>query len=1061
MRASRRLLFPALVPALVMGAVTAGQVAAQAVDPATFSGLHWRLIGPFRGGRAVTAAGVRGQPDVFYFGSVGGGVWKTANAGRTWEPIFDGQPVGSIGAIAVAPSNPNVIYVGTGEADMRSQISYGNGVYRSADAGKTWTHLGLDDTQQIGRILVDPHDPDRVVVAALGHAYGPNEQRGVFRSDNGGKTWQRCLFKGPDVGAIDLAFDPRDPRTIYATLWATRRPPWNIYPPSNGPGSGLYKSTDGGDTWQPVAGHGLPSDELGRIGIAVAPSRPDRVYLIVDAKHGGLYRSDDRGASWRLVDGETRIWQRGWYFGSVEVDPKDPDTVYVMNTAMYRSRDGGATFDAIKGAPGGDDYHSLWLDPDHPERMITATDQGVVVTVDGARTWSSWYNQPTGQFYHVAADNGFPSWVYGAQQDSGAAGTPTRSSHRGITFRDWAPSPAGGEAGNLAPDPLDPDVVFGGTVERWDRRTGEVRDVSPELAHPGEYRHTWTLPLVFGERDPHELYFSHQVLFRTADGGQTWQVLSPDLTREDPGVPANLDPSTAADAPAGTRRGVIYTIAPSPLVAGEIWVGTDDGLIQVTRDDGKSWRVVTPPGMTAWSKVAMIAASRFDPETAYAAVDRHRLEDYRPHLYRTHDGGATWAEVTAGMPANAYLNCIREDPVRRGLLYAGTELGVVVSFDDGNHWQSLQLNLPAVSVRDLAIHDDDLIAATHGRSFWVIDDISPLREVSAQVAHAGAYLFTPRKAWRERPGSDDGTPLPPDEPAAENPPSGAPINYYLRSTPGTPVVIEILGPAGTLVRRYASDDPVKPVNPATLQFAASWVRPAPALSSKPGMHRWMWDLHHTARPGAEHGGGYGGWRRVSGGPWAMPGTYTVRLTVDGISLTRPLTVAMDPRVKTPLADLARQFAVSSQVAEAQAKAAASLDEGERLLREIGLRRNGKHLDRKLARELAALEETLRDIVGPEAVPFSQRPGAPHALPDSSSLRHAGDLLGTVYAVVQGADTAPSPDAMTAFDHALALLHAAEKRLGVVKTLELPRLDARLRRAGLAPIAGGGDPGGSR
>ncbi len=1030
----------------------AGDVAAQSVPASTFSGLRWRLMGPFRGGRAVTATGVPGRPEVFYFGSVGGGVWKSVNAGRTWDPVFDSQPVGSIGAVAVAPSDPNVIYVGTGEADMRSQISYGNGVYRSSDAGRTWTHLGLDDTLQIGRILVDPRDADRVFVAALGHAYGPNAQRGVFRSTDGGRTWTRCLFKDADTGAIDLAFDPRDTHTIYAALWATRRPPWSVYPPSNGPGGGLFKSADGGETWRPIAGHGLPFEELGRIGIAVAPSDPDRVYLIVDAKQGGLYRSDDAGATWRLVDDEARIWQRGWYFGSVEVDPRDADTVYVMNTSMYRSRDGGKTFEALKGAPGGDDYHSLWIDPAHPERMITATDQGVIVTVDGARTWSSWYNQPTAQLYHVAADNGFPYRVWGAQQDSGALGTPARSPHRGITFRDWDPSPAGGEAGCLAPDPLDPEIVYGGTVERWDRRTNEVRDVSPDLAYPGEYRHTWTLPLVFSERDPRELYFAHQILFRTKDGGQTWKVLSPDLTREDPGAPANRDPATAADAPAGRRRGVIYTIAPSPLVAGEVWVGTDDGLIQLTRDDGTSWRNVTPPALTPWSKVAMIVSSRFDPDTAYAAVDRHRLEDYRPHLYRTRDGGATWVEITDGMPDDTYLNCVREDTVRRGLLFAGTELGVLVSFDDGDHWQSLQANLPAVSVRDLAVHDGDLIAATHGRSFWALDDVTPLREASADVAAAPAYLFTPRQAWRTRPGSDDGTPLPPDEPAAPNPPVGASINYYLRSAPKGPVVVEILDAAGRLVRRYSSDDKVKPVDPSKLQFPAFWA-PQPLLpSSEPGMHRWTWDIHHAALPGTATAGGFGGWRGGGGGPWALPGEYTVRLTVDGTSLARPLAVAMDPRVKTLGADLERQFETSVQAETAEAQAAAAIDEGENLLGRIAeLRGGGKRIGRVLDRELAAAADALRAIVGPRPAGWSQRPGEPQPPPDTTSLRHAKALLARVYSVVQGDDAAPSPDALASLEHALAVLHAAEARFSIVKNRDIPRLDAMLTRAGLPPL----------
>jgi photosystem II stability/assembly factor-like uncharacterized protein len=1040
-----------LLSAVLLLMAATAPATAQQVDLTTFAGLRWRLVGPFRGGRCVTAAGVPGQPDVFYFGSVGGGVWKTLDAGRTWSPIFDGEPVGSIGALAVAPSSPSVIYVGTGEADMRSQISYGNGVYRSDDAGRTWVHLGLADTQQIGRILVDPNDPERVYVAALGHAYGPNSERGVFRSRDGGRTWEKVLYRNADAGAIDLAFDPRDARVIYAALWQTRRPPWNVYPPSNGPGSGLFKSTDGGDTWHTIVGHGFPAEGLGRIGLAVAPSAPDRVYAIVDADQGGLYRSDDAGASWRLVDSEARIWKRGWYFGGVAVDPRDADTVYVMNTSMYRSRDGGKTFTSIKGAPGGDDYHSLWIDPDSPRRMIVSTDQGTVVTVDGGETWSSWYNQPTAQLYHVAADNGFPYQVCGAQQDSGALCTPTRSRHRGISLRDWEPSPAGGEAGYLAPDPLDPGVVYGGTVERWDRRDGEVRDVSPTLAFPGVYRRAWTLPLVFSERDPHELYFANQYLFRTTDGGRTWARISGDLTRANPGVPPNLDAATAADTPMEPPRGVIYTIAPSPLRAGEIWVGSDDGLIEVTRDDGASWHDVTPKGMTAWSKVSLLVASYHDPDTAYAAVDRHRLEDYRPHLYRTHDGGATWEDLTDGIPDGDYLNCVREDPVRRGLLFAGTELGIYVSFDDGDHWQPLQLNLPHVSVRDLAIHEGDLIAATHGRSFWVLDDMTPLREAAEGVAEQRAFLFTPRPAWRTRAGSDHGTPLPPDEPAAQNPPVGASLSYYLRSHPRQPVVLEILDATGTVVRRYASDDVAQPVNPSTLEFPAFWVPPPKVLSAEPGMHRWVWDLRWTDQVGAGAPPGYEVFHGTTGGPWVVPGAYTVRLTVDGTSITRPLAVKLDPLVKTPEPDLEKQLEVSTRVMEARAEAAGAIHDAEGLLRQVRAAREAARSSHSALPVVAALEEKLEALLGAPPLPFTQRPGPVPPPPSLSGLRWVNGELGRLYGVLQGAEVAPSPDAMTAVEHALTSLHAAESRLAEVRGQEVARVNALLRRVGLPPV----------
>ncbi|MEA2174740.1 MAG: hypothetical protein QOD00_2332, partial [Blastocatellia bacterium] len=692
------------------------------------SGLRWRMIGPFRGGRVNAVSGVLGQPNTFYFGSVGGGVWKSENAGRTWTPIFDSQPIASIGAIGVAPSNPNVVYVGTGEADMRSQISYGNGMYRSTDAGKTWTHLGLEDTRQIGRVIVDPKNADVVFVAAMGHVYGPNTERGVYRSRDGGKSWRKVLFKNENVGAIDLAFDPQDSRTIYATLWNTRRPPWSIYPPSYGPGSGIFKSTDGGDNWQQLT-NGVPSEGLGHVGLAVAPTNRSRVYAIVDAKAGGLYRSDDGGATWIRASEDKRIWGRGWYFCKVAVDPKNANTVYVSNTSLYRSTDAGKTFTAIKGAPGGDDYHQLWIYPDDPSRMILASDQGAVVTLDGAKTWSSWYNQPTAELYHVAADNRFPYWVTGAQQDSGSVGVPSRSGLAEISMHDWKPVCAGDEAGYTAPDPLHPEILFGDVVTRCNLITGETKNVSPERMLTVPARHTWTLPLVFSKADPHALYFSDQFLFKTTNGGESWTQLGPDLTREEPGVPPNLDEATAADAPdakEGKRRGVIYTIAPSPLRAQTVWVGTDDGYIQLTNDDGKTWQNVTPPALTPWSKVVMMDASHFDVDEAYAAVDRHRLEDNEPYVYRTRDAGKTWQRITKGLPGGVYMQTVKEDTQRRGLLFAGTELGVFVSFNDGDQWQPLQLNLPPVSMRDLVIHENDLIVGTHGRGFWVLDNITPL-----------------------------------------------------------------------------------------------------------------------------------------------------------------------------------------------------------------------------------------------------------------------------------------------------------------------------------------------
>ena len=872
------------------------------IDPTLYGGLRWRNIGPFRGGRVNGVTGVPGQPSTFYFGSVGGGVWKTTNAGRTWLPIFDSQPVASIGAVAVALSNPNIVYVGTGEADMRSQISYGNGMYKSTDAGKTWMHLGLDDTRQIGKVAVDPRNPDIVFVAALGHVYGANPDRGVYRSRDGGATWQKVLFKNNDVGAIDLAIDPADSQTIYASLWNTRRPPWSIYPPSYGPGSGVYKSTDGGSNWQQLT-RGLPTDGVGRIGLAIAPANRARVYAIVDAKEGGLFRSDDSGATWTKASSDNRIWGRGWYFGKVVVDPKNPDLVYISNTGVYRSRDGGRTFgEPFKGSPGGDDYHQLWIYPDDGNRMILGGDQGAVISVDGLAdhpTWTSWLNQATAQIYRLAPDNGFPYWVTGAQQDSGAVRVRTRGRFAGITMRDWEPLCAGGESGYTAPDPLNPDIVYGGTVEKCNVQTGKVDRISPEVDLPTPARHTWTLPLVFSPADQHALYFSDQYLFKTTDGGQHWTRISEDMTRENPGVPPNLDAATAADAPESQRRGVIYSIAPSPVRAPLIWIGTDDGYVHVTPDDGKTWQNVTPRELTSWSKIVMIEASHFDANEAYAAVDRHRLEDNEPYIYRTKDSGKTWSKITTGLPRGVYVQTIKEDPKRRGLLVAGTELALFVSFDDGDNWQSLQLNLPPTSMRDLAFHDNDLIVATHGRGFWVLDDIGVLRQVNADVAGANAHLFKPADAIIVPPASDEGTPTQKDEAMAENPPIGAIVDYYLKSAAGGPVTIEILNGSGGVVRHVSSADPQTPVEPNTLVVNAVWQRAQEPPSAAAGMHRYVWDFRPDPPAGGGRGrggrGGGGGGGGRGGPPPVAPGNYSVRLTVNGQSFTQPLVVKPDPR----------------------------------------------------------------------------------------------------------------------------------------------------------------------
>src|SRR5260221_7432779 len=1015
-------------------------------DAKLFQDLRWRSIGPPRAGRVVAVAGVPGEPEVYYFGSVGGGVWKTDDAGRTWNPIFDSQPVASIGAIAVAPSNSKIIYVGSGEADMRSSISTGNGMYKTIDGGKTWEHIGLTDSRHISRILIDPKNPNKVFVAALGHAYAPNTERGVLRSVDGGKNWQRILYKDENTGASDLAFEPGNPQTIYASLWQTRRPPWSIYPPSNGPGSGLYRSRDGGDHWEPLAGHGLPAEGLGRIGIAIAPSNPQRIYLIVDAKDGGLYRSDDGAQNWKRVSNDHRIWQRGWYLGELSVDPKNPDTIYVPNTAAYKSTDGGATFTAWKGAPGGDDYHELWIDPDQPLRMIMGCDQGAIVTRNAGEPWSSWFNQPTGQFYHVAVDNRFPYWVYGAQQDSDSAATPSRGNYRSLNFHDWRPLNAGGESGYIAADPLNPGVTFGATVTRQDFRDDQIQLMPPTLKQTGKFRHTWTLPLVFSPVDPHILYFGSQVLFRTADGGSSWQEISPDLTREDPGVPANLDAATAKDAPENKRRGVVYTIAPSSVRAGEIWAGTDDGLIHVTQNEGKTWSDVTPPEITAWSKVTHLEASHFDPGTAYSAVDRHRLEDLRPYIYRTQNFGKSWSLVSRGIPDGSFLNCVREDPARKGLLYACTERGVYISFNDGDDWQPLQLNLPMASVRDLVVHEDDLVIATFGRSFWILDDVTPLRQIDAKVAGSDAWLFAPATALRVRPGNDQGTPVPMDELLFPNPPDGAALDYYLKETSPSPVQLEIFDSSGKLVRQFASDDKLYKTNPNQMPLTMNWVRDPQPLLNEPGMHRFVWDLHDALPPGVQRSYFF------SAGPWVVPGNYSVKLTANGKSTTQSLVIKMDPRSKASVDALKTQLALAAQLSVRLGEVSSALKQAKELRQEIIERKQTATGKTELLAALDALNQKMEIAVEPDADGEFEIFGL--ALPgkEREPLPQVQSALTGLFIIDQSADTAPSADVSAAQAKWDSAAGDSLSRWKAVLSQELATVNSQLQKADLKPLA---------
>jgi photosystem II stability/assembly factor-like uncharacterized protein len=886
-------------------------------SPNFFHEMRWRCIGPFRGGRTVAISGVAHRPNVFYMAAVDGGVWKTTDFGNTWVPIFDDQPTGSVGALAVSESDPNVIYVGSGEGLQRPDLSTGDGIYKSIDAGKTWTHLGLRDAYQIASIVIDPQDSNRLLVAALGHPYGPNAERGVFRSTNGGQTFQKVLYKDENTGAADLVLDPSNARTVYAVLWAARVAPWEIRSGESfiTAGSGLFKSTDGGDSWRPLTA-GLPGaqDALGRIGIAVSTSQPNRLYATIEAKkdHAGIYRSDDRGDSWTKVNDDHRIGGRGPGAMGIAVAPDNPDVVYVANTSSWKSTDGAKTFVGFKGAPGGDDYQRWWISKENPQIIALTSDQGAVISVNGGATWSSWYNQPTAQFYHATTDNRFPYWVYGAQQESGSAGTLSRSDYGEITFREWH-SVGVFEYGYIAIDPLDANIVYGARLSRTNQELGEVADITPEAIRRGQYRYDRTLPVVFSPLDPHELFFSANVLFKTVNAGKSWTVISPDLSRESYDTPANLGVFAAADPEKGKHRGVIYAVAPSFKDANTIWAGTDDGLIHITRDAGKTWQNVTPPQLTPWSKVSIIEAGHYDAGTAYAAINTFRLDDLRPHIYLTRDFGKNWAEITKGLADNAPVNVVREDPVRKGLLFAGSETSVYVSFNNGDDWQQLQVNLPHTSMRDLAIHGDDLIVATHGRSFWILDDITPLRQWSSQSTRGSAYLFAPQTAVRFRWNRNTDTPLPPEVPAGQNPPDGAIIDYFLTDGPHGEVKLEIFDAQNRLVRRYASSDQPKPMEKIAAEnpIPMYWVRPQQILSSEVGFHRFVWDLHYAPPDSLNHEFPISAIVRNTPelplGVMALPGRYIVKLAVNGKSQEQTLTVRMDPRIKTPAAELRTQF----------------------------------------------------------------------------------------------------------------------------------------------------------
>ena len=1004
------------------------------------SNLRWRNIGPHRGGRTRAIVGVPSQPNVFYMAPVNGGVFKSNDYGRTWQAIFDDQPTASVGAIAVAPANANVVYVGSGEGLHRPDLSVGDGIYKSIDAGKTWTHLGLRDGQQIAQLAVDPKNADRFFVAVAGHPYGPNEERGMFRSLDGGKTFERVLYRDENVGASDVQIDPRDPAIVYAALWESREGPWEngIF---NGDNGGIFKSVDGGKTWWQLT-KGLPNNIV-QANLAIAPSSPKTLFAAVRAKTiAKLYRSEDGGETWTGTTDDPRpgLGIGGGDLPVVRFDPKNPQIVYSASVVCWKSTDGGKTWDGWRGAPGGDDYQNIWINPNNPDIILLGSDQGAIVTVNGGATWSSWYNQSTAQLYHVSADNAFPYRLYSGQQESGSVGITSRGNDGEITFRDWQPV-AAEEYGHVVADPLNSDIIIGGKLTRFDRRTGQAQAILPVPVQTEDFRTLRTEPVVFSTVDPHLLFFAGNTLWKTRDRGDHWEKIGPDLSRPQYDLPASIGKYKADAAKQAHRRGVIYAVAPSPLDVNRIWCGTDDGLIHLTTDSGKTWSNVTPPSISAWQKISLIESGHFDANTAYTAVNTLRLDDLRPHIFRTRDSGKTWTEIVNGIPAGQTVNAIREDPERKGLLFAGTEKGVYVSFDDGAKWESLRLNLPATSVRDLIVKNDDLVVATHGRGFWILDNITPLRQFS-QTQHE-SLLFKTQTALRVRTNVNTDTPLPPDEPAGENPPDGAMIDYFLSNDATGPVAIEIKDKKGASVRKYSSaDEPVKP-DPKRLKIPAYWIRPPQLLSTKAGVHRFLWDMHYAPVPNVQPefpiSATYGNTAPAPTSPWVAPGSYTVVLTVDGKNFTQPLTVQMDPRVRTSVAELQEQFDLSWQLYQLRltlGPIGKKFDEINEQLTKLKARAAERP---DVTEKLEAFVQTLAQFGPPHA-----RPGAPPSLFVLESTER-------LFNEIQGADAAPTAAAKAA-------VADVEKKIGPLmqawrKLLDsdLPALNQQLKQAGFSEI----------
>ncbi|HKI78347.1 MAG TPA: hypothetical protein VKA26_07385 [Ignavibacteriaceae bacterium] len=900
----------------------------QTVPQSAYSGMKWRLVGPYRAGWATVADGIPDQPNTFYFGGAGGGVWKTTDAGRTWEGLMQNESAAAVGGLAIAPSNPKTIYVGTGQVALRYDILDGDGVFKTTDGGETWKNVGLKNTKYIGRILVDQKDENKVIVAALGHVFGDSKDRGIYVTTDGGKNWQQTLFTNDTTGAVDLGYDMSSPDIIYAAMWQVRSFPWmDYYVSQAGKSSGIYKSMDGGFHWTKLSGGGLPDVPKGRIGLAVGQNtNAQTVYATIDeaGDQSGFYRSEDGGKNWKRVNTDGELVSS--YFARVNVDPTNPKTVYVMGRSVHKSTDGGDNFEILKGSPGGDDYHFMWINPKYPDHMITAADQGAAVSVNDGGTWSSWYNQPTGQFYHLGADDRFPYHIYSAQQDNGTVEILSQGPYGVIEIRDWHPVGAD-ERDYDIPKPGNPNIVFGsglgGTLHRFDEETRQSIDVSPwpqssYAAKPNtvKYRFSWITPIEFSPIGKHALYYGAQYLFRTLDDGDHWEIISPDLSRKKENAKkdfSGLDFQGAADA----GYGVIWNIAPSPVKEDVIWIGTDDGLIQLTTDGGKNWNNVTPPEIPIWSRIDKISPSPFDVHSAYAAVNMHRLDRFEPLLLKTNDDGKTWKVINNGIPTNEYTTVIRTDTDKKGLLFAATDKSIYVSFNDGENWQSLKLNFPTTLITDLLVHHDDLIVSSQGRGIWILDDLSPLRQISKEMTEKNVFLFDPLAAWRMRGNTNHDTPWPPSTPLGKNPPDGAIIDYWLKDNIQEPVKLSVYDMDGNLIRSYSSNDKPEEL-PANRYFDKRWLGTDPKITNEAGMHRFVWNLRYPRPKALNYGYSIAavwtlGTPVEPKGPLVMPGKYKLVLTADGKDYTREINIKLDPRVKVSENTLKNQLDLAMKV----------------------------------------------------------------------------------------------------------------------------------------------------